>query len=124
MADAEALKRWEDHPRYEELRKQADLLRAKPPRWDSDGASVDFYYWYYATYAMNQWGGAAWREWEKALGRALLPMQRRSDRPDNFHGSWDPADAWGEEGGRVYSTALCALMLEVYYRYAQVLGGR
>jgi len=123
MSDAGALKRWEDHPRYDELRKQADLLRAKPPRWDDDRGAVDFYYWYYATYAINQWGGAAWRDWEKALGRALVPTQRRSAQPDNFHGSWDPVDAWGEEGGRIYSTALCALMLEVYYRYTKVLGG-
>ncbi len=124
MTDASDLKRWEDHPRYAELRKQADLIRAKPPRWDDERGNLDFYYWYYATYALNQWGGTAWKEWEKALGRALLPTQRRSAKPDNFYGSWDPVDAWGEEGGRVYSTALCALMLEVYYRYAQVLGGK
>lgn len=122
LSDGEALKRWEDHPDYDTLRKQAELIRGKPPRWDGDGEEVDLYYWYYATYAMNQWGGAAWRDWEKALGRALLAAQRRGASPDNFHGSWDPVDAWGEEGGRVYSTALCALMLEVYYRYGRVLG--
>lgn len=122
LTDTAGLNRWEDHPRHADLLRQVELLRARPPRWDGDGPDVDFYYWYYATYALNQWGGSAWREWEKALGRALLPTQRRSEPPDNFHGSWDPADAWGEEGGRVYSTALGALMLEVYYRYGRVLG--
>jgi hypothetical protein len=33
------------------------------------------------------------------------------------HGSWDPVDAWGNVGGRVYSTALCELTLSVGYRY-------
>ncbi len=121
MSDAAQLRRWEDHPQHAQLARQVALLRAQPPRWDESGG-LDLYYWYYATYALNQWGGAAWKEWERALGQALLPAQRRENPRDNFFGSWDPADAWGEDGGRVYSTALCALMLEVYYRYDKVLG--
>ena len=29
---------------------------------------------------------------------------------------------WGDEGGRVYSTALLTMCLEVYYRYGRVFG--
>ena len=54
---------------------------------------------------------------KKAIEKALIPNQRREDPEDNFYGSWDPAGPWGTEGGRVYSTALCTLILEVYYRY-------
>ena len=32
-------------------------------------------------------------------------------------GSWDPNSKWGRQGGRIYSTALAILTLEVYYRY-------
>ena len=32
-------------------------------------------------------------------------------------GSWDPNDEWGRYGGRLYSTALATLTLEVYYRF-------
>jgi hypothetical protein len=39
-----------------------------------------------------------------------------ADGPDA--GSWPPSCIWGGYGGRVYSTALGALCLEVYYRYA------
>ena len=124
MTDAKQVRRWEDHPQYESLRKQADLVRAKLPRWDETDGSIDFYYWYYGTFAMNQWGGRHWKDWERALRDALLPSQRREDAADNHYGSWDPAGVWGEEGGRVYATAMCALMLEVYYRYARVLGAR
>jgi hypothetical protein len=46
------------------------------------------------------------------------------NKEDNFYGSWDPVGAWGRDGGRVYSTALCALILEVYYRYNNVPGAR
>ena len=123
MTDHDEVKKWSDHPNYEMLKKQADLIISKPPLWDEDG-SIDMYYWYYGTFAMNQWGGKHWKDWKKAIEDALIPNQRREDKEDNFFGSWDPAGPWGEEGGRVYSTAICALMLEVYYRYAQVLGAR
>jgi len=33
-------------------------------------------------------------------------------------------DPWGTQGGRVYSTALNALTLEVFYRYTSVIGRR
>ena len=33
-------------------------------------------------------------------------------------GSWPPAASeWGNRGGRIYSTTLATLTLEVYYRY-------
>ena len=37
-------------------------------------------------------------------------------------GSWDPIGCWGDDGGRVYSTAMLAMCLEVYYRYPKVFG--
>lgn len=124
MTDHEQVKKWSDHPNYTMLSKQADLIAAKPPKWDEGDGSIDMYYWYYGTFAMNQWGGKHWKDWKTAIEAALIPSQRREDAEDNFFGSWDPAGPWGDEGGRVYSTAICALMLEVYYRYAQVLGAR
>jgi hypothetical protein len=44
----------------------------------------------------------------------LLEHQRRGADDD---GSWDPVGVWCGKGGRVYSTAMGALCLEVYYRY-------
>ena len=73
---------------------------------------------------MNQWGGEHWKQWRKSIEQALLPHQRMEDPEDNFYGSWDPVGPWGEDGGRVYSTAVGALILEVYYRYGHVLGSR
>ena len=129
MTDGKKVTKWSDHPQYDMLKKQAQLIASKPPIWDDGidqpgGSAIDMYYWYYATFAMKQWGGKEWDKWKKHLEPALLNNQRKEDKKDNFYGSWDPAGPWGEEGGRVYSTAICALMLEVYYRYAQVLGAR
>jgi hypothetical protein len=100
----------------------AKLLRAKPPRWDEDRGSIDYYYWYYGSYAMYQVGGADWREWKRAMEDAIVENQRQEGCE---RGSWDPQrDPWGDNGGRVYSTALLTLCLEVFYRYDSVLGSR
>jgi hypothetical protein len=103
------------------LRKHADLLARTPPAWDPEGFGCDMYYWYYGTYAMFQMGGAWWRAWNEAMKSAVLPSQR-GDGDES--GSWDPVGPWGHAGGRVYATALMTLCLEVYFRYAKVLGAR
>jgi hypothetical protein len=82
---------------------------------------VDEYYWYYGTFAMFQMGGEDWKAWNAAMKKAILEHQRRDG---DERGSWDPAGAWGKDGGRVYMTAIGALCLEVYYRYSRILGGR
>ena len=75
------------------------------------------YYWYYGTLAMFQMGGTHWRAWNKSMKSALVNHQRGSG---DEKGSWDPIGAWGFAGGRVYSTAINVLSLEIYYRYARV----
>ena len=75
---------------------------------------ANLYYWYYATLAMHQIGGEMWEGWNVALKRELLDRQRRYG---NLAGSWDPDTIWAPYGGRIYSTAMAILCLEVYYRY-------
>jgi hypothetical protein len=77
----------------------------------------NFYYWYYATLALRQSESAAWREWNESLQQALLSRQ---ETVGDVSGSWNPDTVWGSYGGRVYSTALATLCLEVYYRYLPV----
>lgn len=87
----------------------AFLLRNLPKR-----SEMNLYYWYYGTLAMYQYGGSAWDRWNAAL-RDLLVGEQVKEGPNA--GSWEPRDAWGPYGGRVYSTAVAALSLEVYYRF-------
>ncbi len=94
-----------------------DILMSNLPDWNKPkNDKVDMYYWYYATYAMFQYGGEKWDKWNKAMKKALVGTQRKGGCPD---GSWDPVSKWGMVGGRVYSTAINCLTLEVYYRYAR-----
>jgi hypothetical protein len=82
---------------------------------------INLYYWYYATLALhhreqtNDAASAAWHTWNDALTAALLSTQV-TDGADS--GSWNTNCQWGGYGGRVYTTALAAMCLEVYYRYA------
>ncbi|HEX9794340.1 MAG TPA: prenyltransferase/squalene oxidase repeat-containing protein [Planctomycetota bacterium] len=121
MTDHDQVRTWKAHPQWETMKKQAELCMNVLPQWDPEGGTCDMYYWYYATFAMYQIGDTYWKTWQKAIEGALLPSQRQDG---NFKGSWDPAGPWGHEGGRVYSTAIGAIILEVYYRYSKVLGAR
>jgi hypothetical protein len=97
----------------------AEFLLQHPPR----RAEPDLYYWYYGTLAMYQYGGQAWRTWNEALRDSLVVEQRSAG---HSAGSWDPRAPWGDYGGRVYSTAMSTLSLEVYYRFLPLyqMGGK
>lgn len=107
-----------DHP---VMKLSAETMATKPPVWNDADGSIDMYYWYYATYAMYQYGGKLWEAWSKKLSAAA---GRSQCKDGNAKGSWDPVDPWGDDGGRVYATAMMALCLEAHYRYARVLGAR
>lgn len=88
------------------------LLDRKPGR-----NNVNLYYWYYGTLAMYQHGGDEWEQWNAAT-RDLIISEQELSGPDA--GSWAPRGVWGGYGGRVYSTALSTLCLEIYYRYLPI----
>jgi hypothetical protein len=89
----------------------AEYVSGHPPDWST---SPNTYYWYYATLALFHHRGPHWDSWNAALTGELLQNQRKDGRAS---GSWDPVGEWANIGGRIYQTALCTLMLEVYYRY-------
>ncbi len=91
------------------------LLQNAPKRSESN-----YYYWYYGTLAMYQFGGTAWDRWNAALRDLLISEQIKTG---SDAGSWAPKDTWGPYGGRVYSTAIATLSLEVYYRFLPLYGG-
>jgi hypothetical protein len=98
------------------IRKGGRIVLGRTPSWPSPAETrgVNFYYWYYGTYAMFQLGGQPWHDWNEKMKAALVPMQRKGGCEG---GSWDPVDPWSLAGGRVYATAINALTLEIYYRY-------
>ncbi len=88
-------------------------LRQNLPRL----AMYDEYYWYYGTLAMFQHDGEPWEEWNASLRDTLVGLQRTSG---SQAGSWDPNGKWAGIGGRLYSTALSTMSLEVYYRFLRI----
>lgn len=93
-----------------------DALGSELP---GDGLT-NYYYWYYAALALHhaqhdgQGAQPTWNRWNKRMKRELLAAQVADG--SNL-GSWSPNTVWGGYGGRVYSTAMAAMCLEVYYRY-------
>ncbi|MFG0240355.1 MAG: prenyltransferase/squalene oxidase repeat-containing protein [Gimesia chilikensis] len=100
-------------------REAIQFISDRPPRL----SEYNLYYWYYGTLAMYQYGGAPWRDWNEDLRDLLISEQ--VTRGENA-GSWDPRPPWGPYGGRLYSTTISTLCLEVYYRFLPLyqMGGR
>jgi hypothetical protein len=89
-------------------------LLDSPPTLDS----FNVYYWYYGTLAMYQRGGAGWERWNIQARDYLVQLQQKAGHKS---GSWDPDPTrYGNHGGRLYTTALATLTLEVYYRYLRL----
>jgi hypothetical protein len=96
-------------------------------KWLNDKANLDWskpwmaqpiYYWYYITQAKFHSGGETWKSWNKQLSSQLPSNQKiqKASEPGAFdQGYWPSLDGYCKS--RVYSTSLCTLMLEVYYRY-------
>ena len=92
------------------------LGRKQPRRRRFAAAPGDYYTFYNGTLAMFQAGGQPWKRWNDVVRDTLVDRQCGEDEGCR-RGSWEPIGQWSPEGGRVYSTALAVLTLEVYYRY-------
>ena len=79
------------------------------------GPSQDnMYYNYYATQVLFHYGGSAWETWNPRMRETLLSLQARQGHED---GSFYLKGGQLETGGRLLSTALAVMTLEVYYRH-------
>ncbi|MDB5174046.1 MAG: Prenyltransferase and squalene oxidase repeat, partial [Phycisphaerales bacterium] len=98
-----------------EMREAVDFLRQQPP----DPNNADIYYWYYASLSMQQMQSPAWKAWNERTRDLLVRMQHK----DGAHaGYWDTNVRRGDRGGRVFTTSIATLTLEVYYRYMPMKG--
>lgn len=106
MVDAAAEYTAERRPRqYRRYRDDDFVLRGQG----------NVYFWYYGSLCCFLKGGREWERWNERLS-TVLPQAQNED------GSWTPIDVYSEEAGdnrrdRSYTTAMCVLSLEVYYRY-------
>lgn len=79
----------------------------------------NIYYWYYATQLLHNMNDKRWQQWNARVRDGLIGLQVGGEGCDR--GSWDPGapqeDVWGLKAGRLFTTSLSLLTLEVYYRY-------
>ena len=72
------------------------------------------YYWYYGSQFMYHMQGDPWKKWNDAMKPILIDSQISAGHEA---GTWAPTDNWEKSGGRLLSTSLRILILEVYFRH-------
>lgn len=77
-------------------------------------SKTNIYYDYYATQVMHFWEGPEWGKWNRTMRDYLIATQSKSSHES---GSWHLDDQYGNIGGRLYTTAMALMILEVYYRH-------
>ncbi len=74
----------------------------------------DVYFDYYATQVLHHFGGSHWPAWNKTMSEYLVKTQAETGHE---RGSWYFLEQHNVQGGRLYTTAMCTMILEVYYRH-------
>jgi len=99
-------------PKNPKLVAGVENLKKNPPRKAFDNV----YYYYYATQVFNKFGGDDWdKVWNPKMRDLLVDTQDNSNTANM--GSWVPDKTFtGTGGGRLATTSLSLLTLEVYYR--------
>lgn len=85
-----------------------------------DFSPTDIYFNYYATQVFRHFGGEDWKQWNAGIRKHLVDTQDQSS--SHARGSWYFPDTHGKVGGRLYTTAMAVMTLEVYYRYLPLYG--
>jgi hypothetical protein len=107
-------------PRNPALRDGCDyLIQSAMP-----GTSNNIYYEYYATQMLHRVGGQSWKTWNEGKdGKPgirdylIRRQEKNTDSGDHLAGSFPGTDIYGGAGGRIMTTSLSLLCLEVYYRH-------
>lgn len=102
-------------PGYTPFMHALDAMAARGP------SGRDLYHDYYATLALHNARHHAWDDWHRPLRDHLVRTQAQAGHE---RGSWHFPDVHGDVGGRLYSTAMAALILEVYYRHLPLYQSR
>ena len=79
---------------------------------------TNMYYNYYATQVLHHYEGELWFKWNSVMRDYLVETQVKDGHEK---GSWHFDGGHGAAlGGRLYSTAMAAMTLEVYYRHLPI----
>ena len=97
--------------------KALQLARSLPRDWRKDPKhKLSIYEWYCSSYALQQHGD------HDAVNRIAAALASYQVQDGEDKGSWDPIGAWGDVGGRTWTTAMAVLTLEAPHRYDKIAG--
>jgi len=99
------LGRHQEHP---------DLASACQFLSEAGGSESDVYFNYYGTLVLHHARAPQWKQWNQTVRDHLIETQGRNGHEA---GSWFFPDLHGNAGGRLYTTAMAIMTLEVYYRF-------
>ncbi len=100
-------------PGETEMTEGLDWIAFKGP------SPTDVYYDYYAMLALHHSQHFGRMDFARTLRDHLLATQATEGHEA---GSWHFVDRYGSVGGRLYTTAMCALILQTPYRYVPLSG--
>lgn len=115
-------RQWLGWPRHHlPLRNGIEFLMIEKnlPEWKPQRRNV--YAWYYVAQALHNYGGPQWEAWYQRVLPLIVENQQRAGREK---GSWHPNRPPGapqersRDGGRLYLTVMCVLILQTPYRHA------
>ncbi|MFP6855014.1 MAG: hypothetical protein VB980_04460 [Opitutales bacterium] len=99
--------------KHERMKESAANVLQNLPKGKSK--QNNYYYWYYGCLSMYMHKGESWAKWNPVMRQILLDRQIKGGSDE---GSWDYKHGKHSGAmGRVISTAMATLSLEVYYRY-------
>lgn len=101
-------------PRHPAFARGVDFLKQFPPQ----KGYFDMYYYYYATQVVHFYDGPDWHKfWNPRMRDMLVDMQNKGGDEEK-RGSWDKDQGFiGSACGKLGTTCLALLTLEVYYRH-------
>ncbi len=100
------------------LQRGVKWLAQQGPSINVGAESANMYYNYYATQVMRHIEGEDWTKWNLVMRDSLIKSQMQKGHEE---GSWFFKGEHGSEvGGRLYSTSLACMVLEVYYRHMPI----
>jgi hypothetical protein len=93
-----------------------ELKKLPPPEQGKQG-TLDIYYYYYASQVIHNYDGPDWHVfWNPRMRDWLIMLQVKGEGQNG--GSFDPDQSiTGSAGGRLFTTCMALLTLEIYYRY-------
>ena len=81
----------------------------------------DIYFNFYTTLLLHHLQHEAWEDWNSQVQHHLI---RTQSTRGHEAGSWHFSHVHGNVGGRLYTTAMAVMTLEVYYRYSPLFGSQ